>query len=141
MSLIFVLAQARGGSTPVVLAALIGALIAGLAVWFLVSMRSRASATAHRRTLDDEVDQARRRRDELIQGAEVEAQKKLLETMTRFERETAQIREELKNSEKRLAKREDGLDKKLDVLSTKERKIEQAFPEGEAGRNPGRTAQ
>jgi ribonuclease Y len=60
----------------------------------------------------------------LQKEAEVAAQRKLLETMERFEKETAQTREEIKAAEKRLEKREDVLDKKLDVLATKERNLE-----------------
>lgn len=56
--------------------------------------------------------------------AEVAAQRKLLDTMERFEKDTAQTREEMKSAEKRLEKREDTLDKKLDVLATKERNLE-----------------
>jgi ribonuclease Y len=46
--------------------------------------------------------------------------------LERFERETAETRNELKAGERRLAKREDALDKKLEVLTTKERKVELA---------------
>lgn len=56
--------------------------------------------------------------------AEVAAHKKLLETMERFEKDTAATRDELKTAEKRLEKREDTLDKKLDVLATKERNLD-----------------
>ena len=120
-----VLALAMPGYALVLLlpaAAAIGAAV----VWGV--LRARASATSA--AVDAEIAQKRanaeQRREELLKEAEVEAQKKLLATMDRFERETAETRGELKASEKRLTKREDSLDKKLDVLSTKERKIEVA---------------
>jgi ribonuclease Y len=46
--------------------------------------------------------------------------------MARFEQETQDTRNELKAVERRLDKREDSLEKKLDVLATKEKKIEAA---------------
>lgn len=77
-----------------------------------------------KRAAERELSEARGRRDEILKTAEVEAQKKLLATMERFESETAETRKELKASEKRLARREDEVDKKFDVLTTKEKKIE-----------------
>jgi ribonuclease Y len=62
-------------------------------------------------------------------AAQMEAQKVHLEMKERFERETAETREETRAAEKRLAKREDQIDKKTDVLNTKEKKIEDAEQE------------
>ncbi|MGE0480920.1 MAG: Rnase Y domain-containing protein, partial [Phycisphaerae bacterium] len=103
-------------------AALVGAGVA----WFLRSRQVHATRAAQQALADQELNTARVRAAEIVKQAEVESQKKLLETMERFERETQATREELRTAEKRLEKREDTLDKKLDVLSTKERKIESA---------------
>lgn len=72
----------------------------------------------------DQMRAAQQKADGVIKEAEVAAQKKLLEVMQRFEKDSAATREEIKQAEKRIEKREDGLDKKLDVLTTKERNIE-----------------
>jgi ribonuclease Y len=102
------------------------ALVVGAAAsWLLVQLRLRSEKVARRAEAERELSRALQQRDELLSKAEVEAQKKLLEMMERFERETAETRNELKTVERRLAKREDVLDKKLDVLNTKERKIEE----------------
>ena len=106
------------------LAAAVG--VGAAATWFLVQMRLRARQAARQAEAERKLERAQRQRDELLSKAEVEAQKKLLDTMNRFERETVDTRNELKVAERRLAKREDVLDKKLDVLSTKERKIEES---------------
>ena len=88
--------------------------------------RSRARATQATRQAEADrlLSDAKRKSEELLKAADVDVQKKQLEVKERFERETAETRDELKASERRIAKREDVLDKKLDVLSTKERKIE-----------------
>lgn len=109
-------------TVSLLVAALVGA---GLA-WFLRSRQVQATRAAQQALAEQELNAARLRAAEIVKQAEVESQKKLLETMERFERETQATREELRTAEKRLEKREDTLDKKLDVLSTKERKIESA---------------
>ena len=95
------------------------------ASWLWLYLRSRSRQVAQRAEAERELDQARQQCQELLSKAEVEAQKQLLDMKERFERETAETREELKGTERRLSKREDVLDKKLDVLSTKERKIDE----------------
>jgi ribonuclease Y len=70
------------------------------------------------------IDEARERGAAVLKAAEVDAQKKVLEAIERFEQETAETRNELRAAERRLDKREDVLAKKEDVLATKERKLE-----------------
>lgn len=91
-------------------------------------LRSRAQSMFRAKQLEADglIRDAQHRADETVRKAEVEAQKKLLETMERFEQETADTRKELREAEHKLSKRQDNLDKKLDVLETKENKIEQA---------------
>ncbi len=120
------LVAAGEGWAGMILTALISAAVGGAAAWLLLGSRGRSLLAASRSESERVLTDARARSDELIRSAEVDAQKKLLETMDRFERETAEARKELKASEQRLAKREDTLDKKLDVLHTKEKKIEDA---------------
>lgn len=106
---------------------LVLALIAGgAAAWFWVQAQTRSRRATHERELAQEHERLELQRQEILGKADVESQKKFLEMMDRFERETIDTRNELKSIEKRLSKREDVLDKKLDVLSTKERKVEEA---------------
>lgn len=78
---------------------------------------------------------AKRESEQILSGARNEAQtiKKQIELDTRnevakrredFERETEKSRDELKEAERRLVKREDNLDRKLDVLTTKEKYLD-----------------
>jgi ribonuclease Y len=124
------LLAASGQSWAVYVLGLAVAVCAGAAAtWFLVQLRLRSEQAASRAEAQRELERVKQQRDELLSKAEVEAQKKLLEVMDRFERETADTRNELKSAERRLTKREDVLDKKLDVLGTKERKIEEGAQE------------
>jgi len=119
------LAQGGPGWAAWTLGVLLSLAAGGAAVWAYLYRVDRSRLAARRAEVGKELEEAHRRRDEILSNAEVEARKKLLEMMGRFERETAETRNELKEAERRLAKREDGLDKKLDVLNTKERKIEE----------------
>lgn len=115
------IAQSAGGLIGLAIAALVGA-AAGFAVCFWLE---RSAASSRRAAVEREIEALRRKSEDGIRAAEVESQRRALELKERFERETAETREELKNVERRLAKREDSLDKKLDVLNTKERKIDE----------------
>ncbi len=82
------------------------------------------------------VQDARRERDQILKQAQSEAQTRTkqieLDARTEqaklreaFDRESSQARNELKEIERRLTKREDNLDRKLDVLTTKEKYLEE----------------
>ncbi len=105
---------------------LIGAAIGGAAVFYFQWWRGRNEQAARRAQADRVLADAAERAAERLKAAEVEAQKIVLEAMAHFEQDTAETRKELKDVERRLDKREDGLEKKMDVLATKERKIESA---------------
>lgn len=105
-----------------VAALVVGAVITAVIFYW----RTQVQQSQARARIQQELDDAQRRRDEILKAAEVDAQKTLLEMRERFERETAETREEQKATERRLAKREDSIDKKMDVLNTKEKKIEEA---------------
>ena len=79
---------------------------------------------------------ARRQSEQLLKEARGEAQtlqkqieldvrNKLAKRREAFEAEINQTRNEVKETERRLTKREDGLDRKLDVLTTKERYLDE----------------
>ena len=64
---------------------------------------------------------ARGEADTLKKQIELDARNELAKKRESFENETNQTRHDLKETERRLTKREDNLDRKLDVLTTKER--------------------
>jgi ribonuclease Y len=87
----------------------------------LLDRKERATREAQaNRVIED----AQQRAAAVLKAADVDAQKKVLQAIERFEQETAETRNELRTAERRLDKREDTLAKKEDVLTTKERKLE-----------------
>ncbi len=116
------LVLADAGQIAWTLAALVAG---GIAVWLYTRYRAQHSLQLGREAASRLITEAESRASERLAAADVEAQKKALEAMARFERETAETRNELRAVERRLDKREDTLTKKEDVLSTKERKLEQ----------------
>jgi len=115
----FVLASVEG---PIVFLLVVAALACGAAgIWLLQKLKGEKELAAIRSQADQLRVEAERQASDRLKAADVEAQKKALEAMERFERETAETRRELKGVERRLDKREDQLDKQMDVLNTKER--------------------
>jgi ribonuclease Y len=98
------------------------ALVIGAAVMYLID---RARQRALDRDAAKIIDEARQKADVVVKAAEVDAAAEHLKRQEQFQAETQEIREELKAHEKRLAKREDNLESKLDALTTKERNLEQ----------------
>ncbi len=112
-----------------VLLLLVSAAVGGAAVWGIDKLRDRAARVAREADAERTLTEARQRAEELVRTAEVQAKKEFLEMQERFERETVETRNELKGAERRLAKREDTLDKQIEVLDTKERKLEERSQE------------
>ena len=112
------------GSGAAALVAVGGLVVGGGLAWLYWHLRTLRTDADRRAEAERQISEARQSAEKIVADAEVGSNKKFLEMMDRFERETAETRNELKNSERRLSKREDSLDKKMDVLSTKERKIE-----------------
>ena len=100
------------------------AALGGFAVWVFQRVVGRKENAARQAEAERLVADAHERAAERLKAAEVEAKQKVLESLAHFEQETAETRNELKAVERRLDKREDTLEKKMDVLATKERKIE-----------------
>ncbi|HNO78454.1 MAG TPA: ribonuclease Y [Phycisphaerae bacterium] len=89
-----------------------------------VVIRSKMKAASQRAEADSIVQDARREAETLLKAAEVDAKAEALKRQEEFAKETAIVRAEFKETEKRLSKREDSVDSKLDTLATKERNIE-----------------
>jgi len=113
-----------GGSTALI--AIATGVLGALVVWAVERLRAQRMRAAQEAEARQHLAEAEKRAAEILKAAEVESQKRFLEAMERFERETAETRAELKATERRLAKREDAVDKKMEVLATKEKKVEAA---------------
>lgn len=105
-----------------ILGIVIGAAATVVACW----LRWQSGKAARLAQIDRLTQDAREKADQILKAAEVERKQKLLETREEFERSTNETRNELKEMDRRLTKREDDLEKKLDVLLTKERNLENA---------------
>ena len=115
------LAQASGAIVPVVLGVLLGAGLLAAALY----VRSRVLRTRRQSEADRILETARALAEAVAKTAELEAKAEYSKWQERFREETVETRAELKEQEKRLTKREDNLESKLDTLATKERNIEQ----------------
>lgn len=71
------------------------------------------------------LEQAKKETDDRRRGAELEAKDLLYRMRQDFERETKDRRFEISNLEKRLAQKEENIDRRLDLLEKKEKEIEQ----------------
>lgn len=90
---------------------------------FVLGKKKLSAADEQARGL---ISNAENRAKEIVRAAEVETKATFLKRQEEFEREAAATRNEIREMEKRLDKREDQLDKKLDMLSIKERNIEKS---------------
>lgn len=105
---------------------ILGIVIGAGGFWLFMRQRAAAEAQARKQESERILAEAQDRARQAIKAAEVEGEKRALDALAKFEKDTAETRNELKAAERRLEKREDQLEKKLDVLATKEKKIENA---------------
>lgn len=103
-----------------VLAGLVG-LLAGVGIVRLLE-RFRISK-AHAQLAEIE-QQARQKADNILKESELKAKDDLYQKREEFNRETEQVRNELREQERRLDKREDGQEQKHQALQKKERAVE-----------------
>mgnify|MGYP000619200151 CR=1 FL=1 len=108
-------------SGPIVVVLCVIALGMGYGASELVSYILKRNA---RRKADELLAAARAEADETRRQAEVDAKEEVLRRREEFERETREARTELKLLEKRLVKREDGLERKAELTSKREKYIE-----------------
>jgi ribonuclease Y len=101
----------------VVLGVLVGA---GL-VFALMKLSAAGTVNTARREADDLLAKARAEGETLAKQIELDARNDQAQRREAFEKETETQRSEIAEKERRLTKREDLLDKKLDTLGTKEK--------------------
>ena len=114
----------------IVVAAIVGA-GAMLLMLKLIGGKTLAQARAE---ADRLVEAAKREAQTARKQVELEGQQELIARREAFEKETNQVRNELKETERRLTKREDNLDRKLDALGTKEKHLDQQAEQIEQAR-------
>lgn len=105
----------------IIVAALLGGLILGILVHFLVvrAIGSKAITAAGKFKID-----AEREAERLLREARVTAKSDVLKIKEDFENEMKERRRELQVSERRLAQKEENLDRKADSFEAKVRNVE-----------------
>ena len=104
------------------IAVVFGALC-GVFFVMVAGKRKRAAAEEQAKRI---LDEAKRERDQAVQQAKLDAKAEFIKRKEEFDKQTTETRQELRGLEKRVAKREDALEDKLDTLATKERAVETA---------------
>ena len=62
--------------------------------------------------------------ERIIKNADISAREELFKKKENFEKETQETRQELRHLERRLSKREDSIERKIDIMTKKEKYIE-----------------
>lgn len=112
-------------STIQVVGYLFGFLLGAAVMFVTLRVLSKRRQLAALNEAERIVDEAKSKSQLIVKTAEVEAGQKRIQEEEEFKRQCARQEAELKEAEKRLEKRADNLDKKLDVLTTKERALEE----------------
>ncbi len=101
-----------------------GAILLVLATALVMKFLERARQTAARKEFVAEKAAAEAEAQKIIAQAETEAKSQFLQRRESFDSETESARKELREEEKRLGKRGDSIDQKLETLATKERRLD-----------------
>ncbi len=114
------LAQSPGWLSPALLGLMIGTPLGVLGMWIRSYIQRGQLEQLSRRIKED----AEKAAENITKAAELDSKAEYSKWQDVFQKETAETRTELKEQEKRVTKREDNLEGKLDTLSTKERNLE-----------------
>ncbi len=112
-------------STLDLLYLVMGLILGAVSCYFLLQIFNKKRVTSAHRRAEEIVEEAQQKAEVIVKTAQVDAKAEFIQKLEEFEKQSAKVRDELKESERRLEKRADNLDKKLDTLSTKERALEQ----------------
>jgi ribonuclease Y len=106
------------------LLAVAGLAVGGAVVFLSLTLRARATMAGAEQRAQQVLRDAESRATDIIRKAEVETKATFLSRQEEFEKQSTQTRNEIREAERRLEKREDQLDRKLETLGIKERNIE-----------------
>ncbi len=103
---------------------LIGLILGGLGAWGAWTVAARRRAATERLLADGVLAEARREADALRLQGELDAREEALRQRRALEDEAEAIRRDLRDQERRLEKRGDLLDQRLDLLTRKEGELD-----------------
>ncbi|MEK6644421.1 MAG: ribonuclease Y [Planctomycetota bacterium] len=116
------LAQVSSGMVAVWI--LLGLVIGGGLVFAVLTMQARAKTASAEQQAARVMEDAKSRAQGILRSAEVETKATFLARQEEFEKQTSVTRNEIREAEKRLDKREDQLERKMDALNIKEKNVE-----------------
>ncbi|MBM4017469.1 MAG: ribonuclease Y [Planctomycetes bacterium] len=105
-----------------IVALALGGGIGFAAAWLLATRRARRT----KGTADEILAKAQSQADAVVKEARVTAKEEAIRAREAFDKETARTREELRERERVVAKREDGIEAKMETLLRKEKAVEAA---------------
>ncbi len=107
-----------------VLAAIAGLIVGCVGLLLILKVGGNSALARGKVDADRLIADAKTRADEILREAQLTAKDAALKLREQAERETDTMREEMRNIEQRLLRREDTLDQKLDTLATKEKNLD-----------------
>ncbi len=117
----FIMASAGSHILVAVLAAIIGIAVLIVAQMVLGKNRLKAASQQAEKVVED----AKMKADSLVKTAQVEAKAEAIQRREEFEQETTKVRDELRDLERHLTKREDTVDRKWETVTRKEQDLDQ----------------
>jgi ribonucrease Y len=121
MDFYYMLAALDGTAIGLGIAGLVVGVIAALSVGKLIGGRTIADA---KKEAENVVKSAESEAETHRKQIELDGRNEVAKRREEFEREATEARTEIKDQERRVSKREDNLDRKLDTLSTKEKHLD-----------------
>jgi len=103
-----------------------GAILSVVATAYVMKRLEHGRAEKFEKELDALKAAAAAEAERIKAKAEADAQAEFIRRREQFDRETERTRQELRGEEKRIAKREDLIDQKLETINSKERMVETA---------------
>ncbi|MCF7958305.1 MAG: ribonuclease Y, partial [Phycisphaerae bacterium] len=95
-----------------------------VASWITQNVLGKSKIQAAEQKYKTIIDDATLKSDNIIKSAQLESKADIMEKREAFEKEIQILRNELRESEKHLSKREDSVDRKWESLTVKERSLE-----------------
>jgi len=113
------------GPTTVLGALVIGILLGGCLVAVVYQMISKAKSKTFESDLQRQIDGAKREAENIIKSAQIDAAAETIKKKEQFTSEANKIRAEQHETEMRLTKREDSLDRQTELLRQREKSLKQ----------------
>jgi len=113
------------GPTTVISALVVGLLLGGCLAAIVYQMLSRTRAKTFEQDLQRQIEGAKREAENIIKSAQLDAAAETIKRKEEFAAEAEQIRGELRETEMRLAKRGDALERQAELLTQREDSLRQ----------------